>query len=136
MSKAGRLNSAGRVRFAIAIPTEFAKPCPRGPGVVSTPRARPYSGGPGVFECRFRKPRSSSIGRAVPVNGTGGLSHHQAVPVRWQEFAGCTASMANARIALVKSWLMYSEDSGGWLRPYNYRRISLPWREKIPSEEQ
>ena len=38
---------------AIAIPTEFAKPCPKGPVVVSMPDSISYSGWPGVllFNC-------------------------------------------------------------------------------------
>ena len=38
------LNIDARYSSAIAIPTVFAKPCPNGPVVVSTPGVKPYSG--------------------------------------------------------------------------------------------
>src|SRR5260221_2987457 len=59
ISKPGRLNSAARMRSAIAIPTEFAKPCPKGPVVVSTPGVSLCSGWPGGFECSCRKHRAT-----------------------------------------------------------------------------
>ena len=40
---------------AIAIPTEVATPCPRGPVVVSTPEVQRYSGWPGALESSWRK---------------------------------------------------------------------------------
>jgi len=51
---------------AIAIPTAFAKPCPSGPVVVSTPGVRPCSGCPGVREPHCRNRSISSRGRSNP----------------------------------------------------------------------
>ncbi len=42
------LKRAAIMRSAIAMPTAFAKPWPRGPVVVSMPGAWPYSGWPAV----------------------------------------------------------------------------------------
>ena len=48
-------------RSAMAIPTAFAMPWPRGPVVVSTPGVSPYSGCPGVLEPHCLKFLRSSI---------------------------------------------------------------------------
>ena len=60
----GRLNSAARRRSAMAIPTAFEIPWPRGPVVASIPGAAPYSGCPGVRDPSWRKRFSSSSGRS------------------------------------------------------------------------
>ena len=44
------LNLEARTFSAIAMPTAFDIPCPKGPVVVSTPGVIPYSGCPAVFE--------------------------------------------------------------------------------------
>ncbi len=67
MAWPSRLNSRASSFSARAMPTAFARPCPSGPVVVSTPGVRPVSGWPGVLLCSWRKFFSSDIGKAYPV---------------------------------------------------------------------
>ena len=63
-SSPGRLNRAASMRSASAMPTAFAKPCPRGPVVVSTPGVRWLSGWPGVRLPHWRNAFKSSSERS------------------------------------------------------------------------
>ena len=64
MSISGVFSFADKIFSAKAIPTALAKPCPKGPVVVSTPGVTFTSGWPGVFEPSFLNSFISSIDKS------------------------------------------------------------------------